>query len=115
MLNDEHLTGHSSSHYVSREDWDTLEEAKRKAVTCHTADLAHYIWTNQDIERITYIRIIFVILDNRALQLSPEDIKSIKEKVKSAPLSDLREVVSWLGTATALGQLGVKLLEWLLG
>ena len=115
MLSGESL-GLSSSHYVvgQGQAWDTLEEAKEKAAACPEATLAHHIWMTKD-ERVVYVEIILIILENPKLQLSKEDIENIRSAVRSAPLSKLKEVVGWLANIKGIAELASKLLQLLVG
>ena len=65
---------------------------------------------NGEAERTAYVNVIFIILNNPKVQLSPDDVRRIKTDVQDAPLARLREVIGWLGTVTTLADFGAKLM-----
>ena len=52
------------------------------------------------VERQVYVEVIFVLIDNPAVQQSPEDAERLKAAVQAALMDKLREVIGWLGTAS---------------
>ena len=65
---------------------------------------------NGDAERTAYVNVIFIILDNPKVQLSPDDVQRIKAAVQDAPLARLREVIGWFGTVATLTDFSIKLM-----
>lgn len=109
VLNGESL-GLSSGLRYPGDEWNTLKEAKQKAAGCAAATLAHHVWMMHD-ERAVYIEVIFIILENPKVQMSPEQIEEIKAGVKDAPLDKLREAVGLLRTASRIDEIALWLQE----
>ncbi len=63
------------------------------------------------VERQVYVEVIFVLIDNPAVQQSPEDAERLKAAVQVAPMDKLREVIGWLGTAVTMSDFGIRLIK----